>query len=136
MNLSATDPVENLPEIGTVENPAFFYDGNDLFFAYQVAPVAGSGTVVLKFDFVLDVRTLPISVEALGDAEYPVRMYAITEIIGAERTARWTALSPRFWTISFNDELVEIVFRSVTLVARSTATERPDQALRRMLATT
>lgn len=50
-------------------------------------------------------------------------------------TARWKALSPRFWTISFNDVTVEVVFSVVQLVKQTQQLERPSEALVRHLAT-
>ena len=58
-------PAEQFPEIGTVENSAVFYDGENIFLCYQIAPVAGGGIAILKFADVIDFRISPMSVEGL-----------------------------------------------------------------------
>lgn len=132
--VTATDQSEKLPALGTVEPPAIFYDGADVLLAYQVAPAEGGGTAVLAFRHVFDLRILPLTVESLGGHDVPARPYAITEVSGTPRTEKWRALAPRLWTLSFNDELVDITFRTVAILARDEETAAPSRALSEVIA--
>ncbi len=134
MTVTATVPAEKLPTLGTVENPAIFYDGANALLAYQVAPVEGGGTAVLAFEDVFDLRILPLTVESLGSHNVPARPYAITEVSGTTRTEKWQALAARFWTLSFNDELVEIVFRKVSPLEQKRDEPSPSRALAKVIA--
>ena len=122
-------PPEQLPLIGTVENPALFHDGTNLFLSYEIAPAAGGGIAILRFSHVLHFEKNPVNVEGLAAARYPVSPWNITEITGSDRTARWSALRPRFWTISFNDVTVEVVFTGMRIAQRTTAAASPATAL-------
>lgn len=134
MTVTTSDPAEKLPALGTVENPAIFYDGANALLAYQVAPVDGGGSVVLACDDVFDLRILPLTVESLGEAELPARPWSITEITGSQRTAHWTHLSPRLWTLSFNDELIEIVFHNLSLADHVNDDRLPARVLAEFIA--
>lgn len=126
-------PKENFPAIGTIENPAVFFDGSDLLLSYDIAPVAGGGVAVLKFSDVIYFEKNPINVEGLRNAKYPTKAWDFTEIDESDRTARWKALSPRFWTISFNDVTVEIIFSKVQMIHEARRAETPSEALVRLL---
>ena len=116
--MTVTTPHEAFPEIGTVENPAVLFDGHDAFVCYEASVRAGGGNVVLKFGAVIDFRINPETVEGLEAFRYPVAPWAFNEVEGSEETARWQVLNPRFWIISFNDLLLEIVFETVSLIHR------------------
>lgn len=135
MTVTFADPPEHLPKIGTVESAAVFYDGADALLAYEIAPVAGGGIAILAFDHVFDLRVLPLTVESLGQADLPASPYAITEVFGSPRTTKWTALAPRLWTLSFNDELIEIVFRKVELIDHAADNRPPSEVLAKLIAT-
>lgn len=113
-------PLEVFPELGTVANPAVLYDGNDAFVCYEASVRAGGGNVVLKFAEVIDFRITPMNVEGLKECRYPVHPWTFTEIVGGEETSKWTALNPRFWLISFNDVMIEVLFETVSLIRRDT----------------
>jgi len=71
---------EAFPEIGTVENPAVFYDGRDAFVCYEASIRSGGGNVVLKFEDVIELRKTPINVEGLRECRYPVNPWAFNEV--------------------------------------------------------
>ncbi len=136
MSVTYADPVENFPAIGTVENPSTFYDGRDLVLSYEIAPVAGGGIAVLKFHQIFDFRISPMNVEGLANAKHPTRAWAFTEVFGSDKTEYWNvkALNIRFWTISFNDVTVEIVFLgSPELLFTTHSAFSPQAALRTVL---
>lgn len=122
-------PQENYPLIGTVQNPVFFFDGCDLLLSYDVAPAAGGGVAILKFSDVIYFEKNAINVEGLRDAPYPIKAWDFTEVRGSERLTKWKALDPRFWTISFNDMSVEIVFQQVQLVQETRQVAQPSETL-------
>ncbi len=128
-------PKEVFPRIGTVENPALFFDGDSLFLSYRVAPVDGDGTVVLRFSDVIHFEQNPVNVEGISAARYPASPWSFTEVIGSDRTSRWRALNPRFWTISFNDVMVEVVFSAVQEVHVTTLNTSPSVAILTFLCT-
>ncbi|WP_377191389.1 hypothetical protein [Ruegeria meonggei] len=133
--MESKTPQEDFPTIGTNENPAIFFDGSDLLLSYDIAPVAGGGIAILKFFDVIHFEKNPINVEGLRDAKYPTNAWDFTEVCDSDRTAKWKALSPRFWTISFNDVTVEIIFSEVQIVYETRRTESPSEALVRLLTT-
>lgn len=124
---------EPFPQIGTVENPALFFDGSDFFPCYDLAPASGGGTAILRFSHVVQFEKTPVDVEGLHAARYPATPWEFTEITGSDRTAKRQHLRLRFWTISFNDVTVEIVFAGVEMVQQSTEVLPPSQALLRFL---
>lgn len=113
-------PREAFPELGTVSNPAVLYDGHDAFVCYEASVRAGGGNVVIKFGGVIDFRVTPMSVEGLTGCRYRVRPWAFNEIVGGEETSKWRAFNPRFWLISFNDVMIEVLFETVSLISRDT----------------
>jgi hypothetical protein len=133
--MESKTPQEDFPAIGTVENPAIFSDGSDLLLSYDIAPVAGGGVAILKFSDVIHFEQNPMNVKGLGHAKYPTKAWDFTEVYGSERTTKWKALSPRFWTISFNDVTVEIVFSKVKIVQETRQAVGPSAALVGFLAT-
>jgi len=133
--MESKNPQEDFPTIGTIENPAIFFDGSDLLLSYDIAPVAGGGIAILKFLDVIHFEKNPINVEGLRDAKYPTKAWDFTEVCGSYRTTKWKALSPRFWTISFNDVTVEIIFSEVKIVHETRRTESPSGMLVRFLTT-
>ncbi|MGL5010818.1 MAG: hypothetical protein ACRC6I_13130, partial [Paracoccaceae bacterium] len=70
-----------------------------------------------------------MNIEGLATSRYPVAAWDFTEVFGSDRTERWSVLAQRFWTISFNDETVEIVFGSVRKVAETREAISPKDAL-------
>lgn len=129
-------PEEVFPAIGTVENPAVFHDGRDLLLCYEVAPVDDGGTVVLAFSDVIFFEQNPHNVpEGLRDYKYPIDAWDFTEVWGSDRNERWGALGCRFWTISFNDVAVEIVFSEVRQLHRVREPNAPHDALLEFLRT-
>lgn len=133
--MESRTPQEDFPTIGTIENPAIFFDGYDLLLSYDIAPVAGGGIAILKFLDVIHFEKNPISVEGLRDAKYPTKAWDFTEVCDSDRTTKWKARSPRFWTISFNDVTVEIIFSEVQIVHETRGAESPSDALVRLLTT-
>jgi len=113
-------PLEAFPELGTVANPAVLYDGNNAFVCYEASLRAGGGNVVLKFGEVIDFRITPMNVEGLKECRYAVHPWSFNEIVGGEETSKWKALNPRFWLISFNDLMIEVLFETVSLIHRDT----------------
>lgn len=111
-------PLEAFPELGTVENPAVLYDGNDAFVRYEASLRAGGGNVVLKFGEVIDFRITPINVDGLKECRYAVHPWSFNEIVGGEETSKWKALNPRLWLISFNDVMIEVLFETISLIHR------------------
>jgi hypothetical protein len=110
-------PQEALPELGTVANPAVFYDGYNAFVCYEASLRAGGGNVVLKFGDVIDFRITPLNVEGLEGCRYPIKPWAFSEILGGEETSQWKVLDPRFWLISFHDVTIEILFDTVSVIS-------------------
>ncbi|RVH23527.1 hypothetical protein CN211_32770 [Sinorhizobium meliloti] len=113
-------PPEAFPELGTVSNPAILYDGHDVLVCYEASVRAGGGNVVIKFGEVIDFRIRPMSVHGLKECRYRVSPWAFNEIVGAEETSEWKALNPRFWLVSFNDVMIEVLFETVSLISRDT----------------
>ncbi|MHC1548799.1 hypothetical protein [Phyllobacterium sp. K27] len=109
-------PIEALPELGTVSNPAVLYDGNDAYVCYETSDRTGGGNVVLKFGGVIDFRMTPMTAEGLRECRYPIKPWAFNEVFGGEETMRWRALDPRFWLISFNEVTIEIIFETVSII--------------------
>lgn len=119
MTIVGTGARENFPAIGTVRNPSLFYDGDDLFLCYQIAPLGGGGNAVIRFGAVIEFRNTPVNVDELRQHRYPAQCYAFNEISNAEETLRWNALEPKFWVISFHDMTVEVLFEDAALVLRT-----------------
>ncbi|NKL33780.1 hypothetical protein [Rhizobium indicum] len=116
--MQVSSPQEAYPQIGTVANPAVLYDGNDAFVCYEASARGGGYNVVLKFGEVIDFRITPMNVHGLRECRYPVNPWAFNEIIGGEETAKWKALNPRLWLISFNDVMIEVIFETVSLISQ------------------
>lgn len=116
MMMQVVFPQEVFPELGTVANPAVFYDGNNAFVCYEASVRAGGGNVVIKFSDVIDFRITPMNVDGLKDCRYPIKPWAFNEILDGEETSQWKVLDPRFWLISFRDVTIEILFDTVTLI--------------------
>jgi hypothetical protein len=127
--MEARPPQETFPSIGTVENPALFFDGHDLLLCYEIAPVKDGGNAILAFSGVVYFEKNPNNVKGLRAAKYPVRPWDFTEVLGSDRTERWRSLNLRFWTISFNDGTIEIVFCEVRQVHETREPVLPHVAL-------
>ena len=127
--MTVTTPHEAFPEIGTVENPAVLFDGHDAFVCYEASVRAGGGNVVLKFGAVIDFRINPETVEGLEAFRYPVAPWAFNEVEGSEETARRQVLNPRFWIISFNDVMIEVLFETVSMIHHDTERCPPSRTL-------
>ena len=67
--------------------------------------------------------------EGLGKSRYPVRVWDFTEIFDSNRTQRSSVFQKRFWTISFNNVMIEIVFSDVQQVHASGRAVLPNAAL-------
>ncbi len=130
MAMKGIPPAEEFPKIGTVANPAIFYDGSDLWLSYEIAPVSGGGVALLRFLDVADFQVSPLNTEGLHQGPYPARPWAFTEVIGAENTPHFMPFTCRFWTISFNDATVLVAFESVELRARTGEKISPARFLR------
>lgn len=129
-------PSEAFPPIGTVENPAIFSDGYDLLVCYEIAPSGGGGNAILAFTTVTYFEQNPNNVhEGLRNARYPHRPWDFTEVIGSDRNRSSEWSESRFWTISFNDVMVEIVFSKVSLIHRALDPVLPHIALLNFLGT-
>jgi hypothetical protein len=115
-------PVESYPSIDTVENPRFLFDGQNLFLAYEVALKEGGGCAILEFSNVLWFEKSPVNIDGLGQLGFPVEAWEFTEVIESAKTKKWAYLNPRFWTASFNDCTILIVFTAVRIVHRTTST--------------
>ncbi len=133
MTLRVSTPPEAFPAIGTVANPAVLFDGGDAFVCYESSGQAGIGNVVLKLGDVIDFRINPETVEGLKAFRYPVAPWAFTEVEGSEETVRWQVLNPRFWLMSFNDMMLEIVFETVSLIHHGTERCPPSRTLLHVL---
>lgn len=122
-------PQEAFPEIGTIQNPAVFYDGQDALVCYEASKRSKGGNVVLKFGRVIDFRITPVTIDGLRDCKYPVNPGAFNEVIGGEETARWPRIKARLWVITFNHVTIEVLFRTVEIVGRLEEDEPQDKAL-------
>ncbi len=127
------EPREEFPVIGTEEVPAVFFDGDKLLLCYEVAPIAGGGLAILEFDDVLDFRVDPMNVDELSDSPYPVSAWNITEICGSEKAARWAAMDARYWSLSFSDMTLTVLFDTVRLAGRTREKRAPQLALRHFI---
>lgn len=131
--MESRPPPERFPQIGTVEAPAYFRDcESNLLLCYEIAPVDGGGNVILEFGDVVYFEQNPNNVpEGLGNSKYPVRAWDFAEIIDSDRNARWSSrhFPHRFWTISFNDWMVEVVFSGIRQVHMTREPITPDIAL-------
>lgn len=127
--MQVSTPQEDFPELGTVANPAVLYDGNDAFVCYEASVRAGGGDVVIKFGAVIDFRITPMNVEGLKECRYPVHPWTFNEIFGGKETSQSRPLNPRFWLISFNDIMVEVLFETVSLVRRNAEGGPPHRSL-------
>ena len=128
-----TSPPERFPQIGTVEDPAYFRDcERRLLLCYEIAPVDGGGNVILEFSDVVYFEQNPNNApEGLRNSKYPVRAWGFAEVAGSDRNVKWSThyFPRRFWTISFNDWMVEVVFSGVRQVLVSRESVTPDIAL-------
>jgi len=127
---------EQFPSIGTVTNPAVNYDEINLLLCYKIAPISGGGVAILEFRDIFDFRINPLNVEGLGDSKYPVNAWSFTEVTGADKNYKWSALNPRFWTVSFNDMTIEILFASVKKVMETRDYTSPSIALKKFIVST
>jgi hypothetical protein len=127
--MKSKTPEENFPAIGTVDNPALLFDGADLLLSYSIAPIAGGGVLILRFSDVIHFETNPINVEGMKDAKYPMKAWDFMEVWDCDRTIEWKILSARFWTISFNDVTVEVVFGDVEIVRETKQVTKPIEEL-------
>ncbi len=128
------EPREDFPVIGTEEVPAVFFDGDTLLLCYEVAPISGGGLAILEFSDVLDFRVDPMNVDELSDSPYPVSAWNITEICGSEKAARWAAMDARYWSLSFSDMTITVLFDTVRLAGQTRAKRAPHSALRHFIA--
>lgn len=126
-------PKEVLPQIGTVDAPALFSDGKSLFLAYAIAPISGGGIAILRFSDIIHFECNPVNTRGLAKHRYPASPWAFTEVIGSKLTEEWKVLEPRFWTISFNDMTVEVLFSDVQIVDKSEGGRCPATALLRFV---
>ena len=123
-------PAEALPQIGTVQAPAYFSDGDTLWVAYEVAPVDGGGRALLKFNGVVKFVQNPHTVEGARNTQaYPITPWGFTEVFESEETTVWHSMTLRFWTLSFNDMTLAVTFHSMRKLAVDTAAKTPTQAL-------
>jgi len=127
---------EQFPLIGTVANPAILYDEENLLLCYKIAPISGGGVAILEFRDVFDFRINPLNVEGLGNSKYPVNAWSFTEVTGADKNDKWSVLKPRFWTVSFNDLTIEILFDSVKMQMETRDDTSPAVALKQFVAST
>ncbi|MGR9076323.1 hypothetical protein [Rhizobium leguminosarum] len=111
-------PQEPFPEIGRVQNPAVFYDGQDALVCYEPSAGPKGGNVVLRFARVIDFRMTPVSIDGRRDSRYPVNPGTFSEVIGGAETARWHRFKARHWIITFNDVTIEVVFLTVEIIDR------------------
>jgi hypothetical protein len=122
-------PQEVLPRIGTVDAPALFFDGRNLLLAYTIAPISGNGVAILKFWDIIHFECNPVNTRGLATHRYPASPWAFTEVVGSALTEEWQVLHPRFWTISFNDVTVEVLFSEMDIVDRNADGRHPPKAL-------
>lgn len=127
--MEGRSPQERFPLIGTVRNPALFFDGRDLLLCYAVAPAAGGGAVILEFGDVFSFEKNANTAERPDASVHPLRPWHFTEVTGSEATERWKPLPLRLWTISFNDMAVEVVFATVRKVHETRETSEPHRTL-------
>lgn len=128
-SVTVIQPPENLPDIGTVENPVTFYDGEDVFVAYEVSHRRGGGVAVVAFKGIIDFRITPMTSEGLRQCRYPIKAWRFSEIHNAAEINQWKVLKPRYWFVSFNDVTLEILFEDVTLMLHDTKATSRRQAL-------
>lgn len=131
--LTGSEPREELPMIETEADPAVFFDGSNLLISYKVAPLSGGGLAILEFSEVLEFKADPINVDEISDAPFPVEAWAFTEIAGSEKTTRWAGQAPRYWSISFNDMTLLVLFERIRLAAQTHEDLSPAKALGRFL---
>lgn len=136
MELTGKEPLEEFPMIATEEDPALFFDGDTLLVSYSVAPLSGGGLAILEFSEVLEFHADSLNVDELSSATYPVNPWSFTEIKGSEKTERWAALAPRYWSISFSDMTLLVLFDHVRLAGITQEKLSPKRALRGFLAST
>lgn len=127
--MQVISPLEDFPGVGTVANPAVFFDGSDALVSYEASVRAGGGNVVLRFIDVIDIKITPMNVEGLNACRYRINPWAFNEIIGVEEVAKWSVLHARLWLISFNDLMIEVIFEAVTLVSHDNVYRSPHLAL-------
>ncbi|KUP94712.1 hypothetical protein [Tritonibacter horizontis] len=130
------EPREEFPVIGTEEIPAIFFDGDTLLLCYEVAPIDGGGLAILEFSDVLEFKVDPMNVDELSDAAYPVSAWNVTEICGSEKAARWAAMDARYWSLSFSDLTLTVLFDTVKLAGRTPERCAPHTALKHFMSTT
>jgi hypothetical protein len=73
--------VSDRPEIGTVANPVYFSDSDDLYLGYEVAPISGGGCAVLKFEGVIEFRDTPLN----SKSRFASVLQPWLEILGFQR---------------------------------------------------
>lgn len=128
--------IENFPNIGTIEDPAYAWINRKLLLSYQIAPVDGGGCALLLFKNVSDASIFPLNVEGFGKnqsgpyvPEFPIKPWAINEIQGDSKTQYWKNLKRRRWLISFMDCTMDVVFKDVELKEVCTDINLPAQLI-------
>ncbi|MES5100527.1 hypothetical protein ABUK73_20050 [Agrobacterium sp. BA1120] len=120
---------EAFPEIGGVSNPAVLCNGEEAFVCYKVSHREGRGNALLKFSDVIDFRLTPLNTERLDSFRYLISPWQFNEVFGGDQVARWKAFDPRFWLISFNDVVIEILFGTVCMILRDEENFSPQKTL-------
>src|SRR6478672_1219838 len=95
------------PELAIPEPPALLSNSSDLWLAYETtAEPRGEIYAVVRFRHVIDHRLSPINDEGIREHAYAaagLKWYTFNEVVGSAEAARWRALKPRHWVITFKD---------------------------------
>src|SRR5215475_5595344 len=100
------------PELAIPEPPAILADGRDLWLSYEVAGSSPLRYAIVQFVDVIDHRLSPINDEGIGRHPYAkvgLQFYSFNEITGSKETARWHALKPRHWVVTFKDNTLDVL---------------------------
>ena len=125
---------EQAPNISTPYSPALFSDMDSLWLAYGID--CDDHYAVLRFGSVIDHHIAPITDESIGKHPYVgsgLDWYSFHEIVDSPEATPWTvpraSMYAKHWVITFKDNSLDVVARSVEVLHQSMIAEDATSAL-------
>ena len=120
------------PEPAIPNPPATFFDGSRLVVAYEIAPPKCGEHAIACFDGVIEFVLTSVNDEGLGRHRYAnagLQFYSFHEIVNATEVARYKALAPRMWVVTYKDNTLDVLARSLDFVSLDAPGTSAAQAL-------